>query len=280
MGLGPSVDLSVPPGGSMIILQSPAECIQTRPRFTETLKPPCLSIDDSAWKGFVTKLTSIVNGYWNELIPLLVVPVGLVLMFGTWIVEFAAEVDVPFFVGFFVALATVLSAFGGRAIVVSKNCTQDAHIQQVCREIGSATHGAVSVQYRTAWTGFCKPRHVRTARLIVFCPTSAMPAVGVPVQSVMVTVPAGVQPGQVLQIQTPMGIQNATVPAGVAPGETFIFTPPTAATAAPLLVQADVVVWCQEWSLLLARPDAERWKRGFHLLSATPSAKLNCCSLL
>lgn len=35
MGIGSSVDVSAPPGGSNITLQSPQECFQTKPSFTE-----------------------------------------------------------------------------------------------------------------------------------------------------------------------------------------------------------------------------------------------------
>ena len=38
-------------------------------RLTPQAKPPCLAmIDDARWNGFYGKLTSIVNGFWNEML--------------------------------------------------------------------------------------------------------------------------------------------------------------------------------------------------------------------
>ena len=91
----------------------------------------------------------------------------------------------------------------------------------------------MTVEYRTAWTGFCKPKHARTARIIAFVPSGG---VQIPGQTIMVQVPPGAVAGQTLQIQTPQGIQMATIPSGVSAGQTFTFTP-----GAPQVVQAQVV---------------------------------------
>ena len=93
----------------------------------------------------------------------------------------------------------------------------------------------MTVEYRTAWTGFCKPKHARIARIIAFVPSGG---VQIPGQTIMVQVqvPPGAVAGQTLQIQTPQGIQMATIPSGVSAGQTFTFTP-----GAPQVVQAQVV---------------------------------------
>ena len=225
----------------MITLQDPTECLQGKPRFREMMKPPCLSmIDDGRWNGFVSKLTSIVNRYWNEMLPFLFVPLAFLAIIGTFVLRTFAAMALPIFVGPGIAFAVFALVLGSRAFIVSQNCALDREISRLCSELSSDTQGSVSLQYRTAWTGFCKPKHARTARLIAFCPNSTTQVVGAPVQSIMVTVPAGVQAGQQLQVQTPMGLQEATVPAGVSPGETFTFTP-AAVTTAPVVVQAQVV---------------------------------------
>lgn len=77
----------------------------------------------------------------------------------------------------------------------------------------NAIGGTVSVQYRTAWTGFCRPKHARIARIIAFVPSG--PVMIPQQQQIQVTVPAGVVSGQRLQIQTPTGIQEVAVPPGV-----------------------------------------------------------------
>ena len=89
------------------------------------------------------------------------------------------------------------------------------------------------VEYRTAWTGVCKPRGARTARIIAFVPPGG---VQIPGQTIMAQVPPGAVAGQTLQIQTPQGIQMATIPSGVSAGQTFTFT-----VGAPQVVQAQVV---------------------------------------
>eukprot|EP00438_Fugacium_kawagutii_P004469 Skav232392 [mRNA] locus=scaffold1077:458354:463892:- [translate_table: standard] len=61
----------------------------------------------------------------------------------------------------------------------------------------------VSVEYRTAWTGVCKPRGARTARVIALVPQGSANVWGG--ASVAVTVPPGVTAGQQLQVQTPAG---------------------------------------------------------------------------
>ena len=95
------------------------------------------------------------------------------------------------------------------------------------------TSGTVTVEYRTAWTGFCKPKGARTARIIAFVPSGGMQ---IPGQTITVQVPPGAVAGQTLRVPTPHGIQMATIPSGVSAGQTFTLLP-----GAPQVVQAQVV---------------------------------------
>lgn len=205
------------------------ECIQTKPSLKTTQKPLCLSVSDSQWNDWIGKLSKIVNAYWNEMLPFMFAPIAFLAIFGSFFAQMAG-VFVPVYAMFPVVLLVFLTIFGGRFAVVTKNQALDAEIHNLCAQLSSA--GSVRVEYRTAWTGFCKPKHARTARVIAFVPTGA---VSIPGQSIMVTVPQGAGPGQTLQVQTPQGVQTATIPPGVGPGQNFTFQP------GPQVVQAQVV---------------------------------------
>eukprot|EP00438_Fugacium_kawagutii_P004468 Skav232391 [mRNA] locus=scaffold1077:455167:456639:- [translate_table: standard] len=43
MGLGPSVNLTVPPGGQTFVLMSPSECLVSVPKKPDSQKPRCLN---------------------------------------------------------------------------------------------------------------------------------------------------------------------------------------------------------------------------------------------
>ena len=81
MGVGASVDLAVPPGGSTLVLMNPTECIQTKPKIDSTQKPLCLStLGDAEWNEWMGKLQHIVNRYLSEMLPFFLVPLAAIPM--------------------------------------------------------------------------------------------------------------------------------------------------------------------------------------------------------
>ncbi|CAE7352936.1 SLC34A1 [Symbiodinium sp. CCMP2456] len=243
MGVASSYNMNCPPGGALITLQDPQECLQGKPTFKDSAKPPMLAgMPDNAWKGFANKVSDTCARYWDERLPFL----GLVFAlfpFVNAILTFAnAGTDTGFGVTNFISIGFVFLAvgtvFGGRVLICNLNAAQDHAIRMACEELRIATNNSFTAEYRTMWTGPCKPKHARTMRVI--CISSASGVVGMaPAQSITVTVPAGVSAGATLQVQTPTGIQSVTVPPGVSPGQSFAFTP--AAVPAPVIVQAQVV---------------------------------------
>eukprot|EP00434_Breviolum_minutum_P032988 symbB.v1.2.029183.t1/scaffold3167.1/size62076/5 len=174
------------------------------------------------------KLPHIVNRYWNEMLPFFLVPLAFVAVIATM-----AFPGIPIYAMFLVLFPFFFIIAGSRFFIVWRNQGLDQEIHQLCGQLTSMTGGTVKVEYRTAWTGFCKPKHARTARIIAFVPSGG---VQIPGQTIMVQVPPEAVAGQTLQIQTPQGIQMATIPSGVSAGQTFAFTP-----GAPQVVQAQVV---------------------------------------
>ena len=84
MGVGASVDLAVPPGGSTLVLMNPTECFQTKPKIDSTQKPLCLSmLGDAEWNEWMGKLQNIVNQYLSEMLPFFLVPLAFVAVIAT-----------------------------------------------------------------------------------------------------------------------------------------------------------------------------------------------------
>mmetsp|Transcript_14612 Transcript_14612/g.27422 ORF Transcript_14612/g.27422 Transcript_14612/m.27422 type:complete len:186 (-) Transcript_14612:227-784(-) len=173
MGIGFSgVDLTVPQGGHTMILQDPQACFPTVPQVTEamTRKPVCLSmLDDSTWKSWHKDLATIVDSYYSELLTFIFLPLSFVGI----ICGFAFSYDLPVWAMPALVLPGILLSFVCRFFICSKNESRDQEIHQLCANISKKSGGAVRVEYRTAWTGFCKPKHARTARIIAFVPLGA-----------------------------------------------------------------------------------------------------------
>lgn len=124
-----------------------------------------------------------------------------------------------------------------RLYLSSQNQNQDRVIEQACSEFAHAT--GLTVQYRTQFTGFCKPKGAQPYRAIAIGPSG--PALGATLggQFLSVQVPQGAGPGTTLKVQAPSGQQvQAVVPEGVSPGQVFQVQVPS---SAPVVVAGTVV---------------------------------------
>ena len=121
MGVGSSVDLAVPPGGSTLVLMNPTECIQTKPKINSTQKPLCLSmLGDAQWNDWMGKLQNIVNQYWNEMLPFFLAPFAMLAILGSFIAN-SAGLYLPPFAMFPVVFVIFLAILGGRFFIVTKS---------------------------------------------------------------------------------------------------------------------------------------------------------------
>ena len=133
MGVGASVDLAVPPGGSTLVLMNPTECFQTKPKIDSTQKPLCLStLGDAEWNEWMGKLQHIVNRYWNEMLPFFLAPFAAIPIFGIWIAEAAGVPEMPIFVMLPLMLLVFVAMFGGRFFVVAKNQGREQETESRC----------------------------------------------------------------------------------------------------------------------------------------------------
>jgi len=218
------------------------ECIQTSPTLTDVDKPPCLSmLDDSKWRSWHAELSEVVEQYWNMAIPIAIAPFGFLVVVAVAILQFAEVIYPPIWVLPATIVPFLLISFLAHCLVVGKNAELDEHIRELCAKLSSFSDGAVKVEYRTRWTGLCKPKRARTERDIVFVPVAAVSVPGA-VSAVLltVTVPQGLEPGvNQIPIQTPSGTRIVSIPPGLSPGQTF--TVQQHAIAVMPVVQAQVV---------------------------------------
>ena len=171
MGIGPSsLDLTVPPGGQILFLMHPNDCVPTKPKLTDTQKPSCLSVDDVTWTNWHAKLSKILGQYWNEMIQLIPVISGFVCAFIVIGLLALLHVRLPVWAVPAAIAPNILIGFGLRCFICAVNESLDDDIRDLCTELSSL---AVEVEYRTEGTEFLKPKHGRTVRLIAFVPAAA-----------------------------------------------------------------------------------------------------------
>eukprot|EP00746_Dinoflagellata_sp_MGD_P050619 gnl/MRDRNA2_/MRDRNA2_226761_c0_seq1.p1 gnl/MRDRNA2_/MRDRNA2_226761_c0~~gnl/MRDRNA2_/MRDRNA2_226761_c0_seq1.p1 ORF type:complete len:194 (-),score=29.56 gnl/MRDRNA2_/MRDRNA2_226761_c0_seq1:614-1114(-) len=110
--------------------------------------------------------------------------------------------------------------------IASHNQQQDEMIRRAIAELQPQCTG-VNIQYKTVYTDCCNGDDGKPGRNIVFAPAVMLNPIGMVGQPVAVAstlavqVPPGSQPGSQIQVQTPKGPMNVTVPQGVNPGDIF-----------------------------------------------------------
>eukprot|EP00438_Fugacium_kawagutii_P019667 Skav207973 [mRNA] locus=scaffold495:54437:55063:+ [translate_table: standard] len=148
-------DLSVPPGGALIILQSPDTANPKKPQLTETTKPECLAmLGDARWSEFVEQLSSTLQQWWTSSRPISIsvaaicgiaaLVLGLSAVLG-WLDFWPVAIAIAVLLG-----VAVAAAWGGGSFVHGRNLAVDKRIHQLCEELTSAVGGAVAVQYHKA----------------------------------------------------------------------------------------------------------------------------------
>eukprot|EP00928_Gymnodinium_smaydae_P019382 TRINITY_DN17425_c0_g1_i1.p1 TRINITY_DN17425_c0_g1~~TRINITY_DN17425_c0_g1_i1.p1 ORF type:complete len:243 (+),score=25.40 TRINITY_DN17425_c0_g1_i1:55-783(+) len=239
MGNADSSLRTAPPGGCILIVQPPDMC----PTISfDHPRPACVpEVSNGAWQSFDAKVKSCASRMWTEKIQMaiLLVVIPIILLFQFGFREMMVEVyEMGFMIQAALAIAALGGTFGMRFFIVNTNEKLDREITDACNTLASAT--GLHVEYRTEWTGFCRPKHARTFRAVAISPGSA---VGAPAGTEVVNcvVPPGAGPGSVIQVAMPSGATvQATVPAGKNAGDTFQVSN-AQAPVAPIVVQAVVV---------------------------------------
>merc|ERR1712113_548998 len=115
------------------------------------------------------------------------------------VVDVPEEMQIPISFGTFLIFFGAI--IGTRMWLVQQNQRQDETVRQACAELSNET--GQHVEYRTRWTGMCKPKNAQPYRAIVISPGSPIGAQAA--NTMMVQVPEGSGPGTTLQVQTPQG---------------------------------------------------------------------------
>jgi len=226
-------------------------------------KPAYVQLSEGAWQDFNNEMLRKVKSYRREGIGPVVFGTSMffsILLFHPSFGPASMAMEDNQVGGAFMMPIATLCVIGWvwtQVVFRTYNRKVDEEIRALLSRT-SAASGA-SFELCTAWTQTCKPKHARTYRGVYISPAAApnhMPMVvtGVPQydmqqpgypsvpqaqqQTMLVTVPAGVSPGETVCIATPAGVQmQVIVPPGVAEGGQFQVALP----AAPVVVAATVV---------------------------------------
>lgn len=258
-----------PPGTTVVEIES-EECCTFEPvcgrKWDPTLaKPAFLHLSDGAWRDFANEMDHKVKRYRREgLGPAILGPTmffGIILFhpaFGPLAMaiednegEDSGEGEAPIGLALMmpILILSVVAMIWVQMTSRKFNQDVDAEIQQLLRR--TSVGSGATFELATSWTQVCKPRGVRTYRGVYISPASshAAPVVtGVPQygvlqpapvaqQTMLVTLPAGVRPGETVSIATPGGVQvQVVVPPGVAEGGQFQVALPAVPVVAVTIV--------------------------------------------
>jgi len=211
------------------------ECC-SKPESSLLEKPPFLS--DQHWVTFHSKVSTAISKMWGPklaLMCLLAIPVILVSMHAP--IPGKGHVAVTIVKTVVEHLLFIALIVGPRMITVKKNEKQDTVIRDACAELSKQT--GISIEYRTRYTGFCKPKGALPFRAIAFGPVAGQAPVPVFPSVMSVQVPQGSGPGTKLQVQSPSGqILEVVVPPGTSAGQIFQVSLPAPTPVAATLVVA------------------------------------------
>lgn len=158
-----------PPDGVLLYIQEPY-LIPRSASWKQSSKPMELdAVPDSIWMDFsdtVEGLCGAMKSEWLMLVPLALLPLGVLLQ-----LQVRATPGIRHS-GFVLQVLSVLSMFAIRFWLVSANLKVDKEIQHACACF--ASRASCLVEYRTEWTGYCKPRGARTLRAIAIGPGAAI----------------------------------------------------------------------------------------------------------
>jgi PII-like signaling protein len=125
-------------------------------------------IPDSMWQTFHSKVATAASHIWSEkaeMVGMLGLPLTLV---GVLSREVLQEM---FLIVHLVCVVSFVALFlGTRMFLVNQNRIQDKAIEEACSELASATGMSMTVQYRTQYVGFCKPKGAHPYRAIAIVP--------------------------------------------------------------------------------------------------------------
>lgn len=254
-----------PPGATVVEIES-EECCSCEPltgrKWDAALsKPAYVQLSEGAWQDFNNEMLRKVKSYRREGIAPVVFATSMFFGFVLFHPSFgpAAMAMEDNQVGTAFLMPIMLLCMIGWVWIQLTFRQHNRNVDEEIQALLSRTSAASGASFElcTAWTQTCKPKHARTYRGVYISPAAApnhaMVVTGVPQygmqqpgypsapqaqETMLVTVPAGVNSGETVCIATPAGVQmQVVVPPGVAEGGQFQVALP----AAPVVVAATVV---------------------------------------